>query len=146
MFKKLLIAIDGLRAAGKALAAGLELGRIHGPTVLVLTATDPVSPRHGCGGFGTLSAGTILERLEESYAAQASLVLDAARSEADRAGLTVETLHVPRQRPPTRSSRRPRPGEPTPSSWARMATGASARLILGSQAAEVLARFRSAGC
>lgn len=140
MFKKLLIAIDGSELAGKALAAGLELARSHGATVLVLTATDPVSAAMGSGGFGTLSAGPVLERLEESYAAQARLVLDAARGEADRVGLTVETIHVPRQRPAdaiieTAKAR----GADTIIMGSHGHRGFR-RLILGSQAAEVLAR------
>ncbi len=140
MFKKLLIATDGSDLAGKAISAGLELARSNGATVLVLTATDPVTAGTTAGGFGTITAGPILVRLEETYAAQAAGILAAAKTQAAAFGLSVETLHVPHKRPAdaildTVKDR----GLDTivMGSHGRRGLG---RLILGSQAAEVLAR------
>lgn len=140
MFTKLLIAIDGSDIADKALAAGLELAKGRNATVLVLTATDPVTTGTGAGGFGTLSAGPILARLEETYASEAARLLAHARTMAAGAGMTIDTLHVPRQHPADAilDTARTR-GIDTiiMGSHGRRGLG---RLILGSQAAEVLAR------
>lgn len=140
MFKSLLIATDGSELGDKALAAGVELARAHGSSILVLTATDPVATGIGAGGFGTLDAGPIIAQLEEDYAAGAKKLLDAAREKLAAAGIAAETLHVPRQRPAdaildTAAAR----GVDTivMGSHGRRGFG---RLLLGSQASEVLAR------
>ncbi len=99
MFKTLLIAIDGSELGDKALAAGIELAKLNGSKIAILTATDPVSTGIGSGGFGTIDAGNIIARLEESYTAQAKTLLDAARAKVEAAGLVAETFHAPRQRP-----------------------------------------------
>lgn len=140
MFKSLLIATDGSELGDKALAASVELARAHGSSILVLTATDPVATGIGAGGFGTLDAGPIIAQLEEDYAAGAKKLLDAAREKLAAAGIAAETLHVPRQRPAdaildTAAAR----GIDTivMGSHGRRGLG---RLLLGSQASEVLAR------
>jgi nucleotide-binding universal stress UspA family protein len=99
MYKNLLIATDGSELGNKALAAGLALARLTGASVTILTATDPVSTGIGSGGFGTIDAGPILARLEEAYAAEAANLLAAARKSAQEAGVNVDILHLPRHRP-----------------------------------------------
>jgi nucleotide-binding universal stress UspA family protein len=138
MFKTLLIAIDGSDLGDKALAAGIELAKAQNGTIVVLTATDPVSTGIGSGGFGTIDAGTIIARLEESYTSQARTLLEGARSRVEAAGLTAETLHAPRQRPADAilSTARERGSDLiVMGSHGRRGLG---RLLLGSQAAEVL--------
>lgn len=140
MFKKILVATDGSDLAGKALDAALDLARTNGATVLVLTATDPVTTSMGTGGFGTIGAGPLLERLDEGYAAQAKAILEGARSQAARFGIGVDTLHVPHQRPAdaiidTAQAH----GSDTIVMGSHGYRGVR-RLLLGSQAAEVLAR------
>jgi nucleotide-binding universal stress UspA family protein len=140
MFKSLLIAIDGSELGDKALAAGAELAKAHGSKILMLTATDPVATGIGAGGFGTFDAGPIIVQLEDDYAAQAKKLLDAARQKLDASGIASETLHVPRHRPADAIL------EAVAShgidtivmgSHGRRGLG---RLLLGSQASEVLAR------
>jgi nucleotide-binding universal stress UspA family protein len=140
MFTTLLIATDGSELSNKALAAGLDLARLHGSTVTIMTATDPVSTALGAGGFGAIDAGPILDQLDAAYAAQASQVLSAARDMADKAGIAVQTLHVARQRAAdaivlTASER----GCDTIVMGSHGRRGIE-RMLLGSQAAEVLAR------
>ncbi|ODT72660.1 MAG: hypothetical protein ABS75_02295 [Pelagibacterium sp. SCN 63-23] len=140
MFKNLLIATDGSELGDKALDVALELARIHGASLTVLTATDPVSTGIGSGGFGTIDAGPIVARLEESYAAEAANLLAAARQKASTAGIDIHTLHLPRHRPAdgilatvaARGSDLVIMG-----SHGRRGLG---RLLLGSQASEVLSR------
>ncbi|MFC3704105.1 universal stress protein [Devosia honganensis] len=140
MFKNLLIATDGSEPADRALASALDLARSHGARVLVLTATDPVSTGIGSGGFGTIDAGPIVARLEQSYAAEAERLLAAARQRAEAAGVAIETLHLPRRRPAdTIVDIAAERGCDliVMGSHGRRGLG---RLLLGSQAAEVLAR------
>lgn len=140
MFQSLLIAIDGSEPAEKALEAGIALAQASKGRILILTATDPVSTGIGSGGFGTINAGPIVARLEESYAAEANKRLETARAKVEQAGLQADILHLPRQRAAdailaTAAER----GSDiiVMGSHGRRGLG---RLLLGSQAAEVLAR------
>ncbi len=140
MFKTLLIAIDGSDLGDKALTAGIELAKINGGKLTVLTATDPVSTGIGSGGFGTIDAGHIVARLEENYAAEAKTLLADARSRAEAAGLAAQVLHAPRQRPADAilaTAQDQGIDAIIMGSHGRRGLG---RLLLGSQAAEVLAR------
>lgn len=142
MFKKLLVATDGSELGNKALDTAIELARQNGGAITVVTATDPVATGIGSGGFGTIDAGAIVTRLEESYAAEAKKLLDAARGKVEAAGVAVETLHVARQSgadaiiavSAERGSDLVVMG-----SHGRRGLG---RLLLGSQAAEVLSRSK----
>lgn len=140
MFKSLLIATDGSELGDKAVAAGVELAKSHGAKVLVVTATDPVATGLGAGGFGTFDAGPIIAQLEDDYAAQAKKLLTAAKDKLAASGIAAETLHVPRHRPADAilnvATER---GVDTivMGSHGRRGLG---RLLLGSQASEVLAR------
>lgn len=140
MFKILVTAIDGSELADKALEAALTLAKTHGGRLVVVTATDPVSTGIGSGGFGTIDAGPIIARLEENYAAEAAKLLGAAREKAEAAGVPVETVHKPRHRPADailETASQTGADTIVMGSHGRRGLG---RLILGSQAAEVLAR------
>jgi nucleotide-binding universal stress UspA family protein len=142
MFKNLLIATDGSELADKAIKAGLELARLNGAQVTILTATDPVSTGIGSGGFGTIDAGPIVARLEEGYAAEAANLLASARHKAQEAGITAETVHMPRHRPAEgilETAEKTGCDLIVMGSHGRRGLG---RLLLGSQAAEVLARAK----
>ena len=142
MFQKLLVATDGSELGTKALDKAIELARLSGGSIIVLTATDPVATGIGAGGFGTINAGSIVSRLEDAYAEGAKPLLDQARAKVEAAGIDATTLHVPRQS----------------GADAIIATAADrdvdliimgshgrrgiGRLLLGSQAAEVLAHSK----
>ena len=140
MFKSILVATDGSELATKALDVALDLARPNGASLTILTATDPVSTGIGSGGFGTIDAGPIVARLEEAYAAEAADLLAKARHRAQDAGIAAQILHLPRHRPAdgileTAAAR----------SCDLIVMGSHGRrglnrLLLGSQAAEVLAR------
>ncbi|MBJ3786527.1 universal stress protein [Devosia sediminis] len=140
MFKTILVASDGSEQASKALDAALELARLNGASLTILTATDPVATGIGSGGFGTIDAGPIVARLEEAYASEAADLLAKARHRAQEAGITPETLHLPRHRPAdaileTATER----GVDLIVMGSHGRRGLN-RLLLGSQVAEVLAR------
>ena len=139
MFKNLLIATDGSDLGNKALAAGLELARLSGAGVTIMTASDPVSTVVGAGGFGTIDAGSIIEELEKRYAAEAATLLAAAAAKAQTAGVTARTLHLPRHRPADAIVQLA-----AEEAFDTIVMGSHGRrgferLLLGSQAAEVLA-------
>ncbi len=138
MFKTLLIAVDGSDLGDKALAAGIALAKANDGSITILTATDPVSTGIGSGGFGTIDAGAIVARLEDTYMAEAHQLLESAKAKVEAAGLMVETLHAPRQRPADAilaTARDRNIDIIVMGSHGRRGLG---RLLLGSQAAEVL--------
>lgn len=140
MFNTLLVATDGSELGNKAIDAAITLARTNGGNITILTATDPVTTGVGSGGFGAIDAGTIVTRLEESYAAQAKALLDAARKRVEATGIPVETLHAARQNAADAilaAADEKRCDTIVMGSHGRRGLG---RLILGSQAAEVLAR------
>jgi nucleotide-binding universal stress UspA family protein len=143
MFHNILIATDGSELGDKALAAALNLGKGSGGKVTVLTVTDPVTSMvGGTGGFGQIDAGPLINKLEESYRETAGKVLTAAQQQAQALGTAVETLHLPDhlaadgiiQTVEQRGADLIVMG-----SHGRRGLG---RLLLGSQAAEVLARAK----
>jgi nucleotide-binding universal stress UspA family protein len=140
MYKNLLIATDGSDLGNKALEAGLALARLNGAAVTILTATDPVSTGIGSGGFGTIDAGPIVARLEEAYAAEAADLLAAARHQAQEAGINAETLHLPRRRPADGIIETAAAKSSDLIVMGSHGRRGIDRLLLGSQAAEVLAR------
>jgi len=140
MFNTLLIATDGSELGNKALAAGLDLAKLHGAKITIMTASDPVSSAIGAGGFGSIDAGPILIQLEERYAEEAQTILAAASAKALEAGITAQTLHVPQHRPADAIVQ-----TATELGCDTIIMGSHGRrgfqrLLLGSQAAEVLAR------
>ncbi|WP_338721393.1 universal stress protein [Devosia sp. XK-2] len=140
MFKNLLIATDGSELGNKALDIALELARLHGASLIILTATDPVATGIGSGGFGTIDAGPILARLEEAYASEAANLLAAARHKAQAAGISAQTLHLPRHRPADGILETAAQKGTDLIVMGSHGRRGLARLLLGSQATEVLAR------
>ena len=140
MFKNLLIATDGSELSNKALDVALNLARSGEGTVTVVTVTDPVTSGLAGASFGQFDAGSIVAKLEDAYRESAEKILAAARARAGEGGATVKTIYVPEQL----------------AADGIIATAADQgcdlivmgshgrrginRLLLGSQAAEVLAR------
>ena len=94
----------------------------------------------GSGGFGTIDAGPIVARLEEAYAAEAADLLAKARHRAQEAGIAAQTLHLPRHRPADgilEAADEKGCDLIVMGSHGRRGLN---RLLLGSQAAEVLVR------
>ena len=144
MFNTLLIATDGSELGNKALAAGLELAKLHSAKVTIMTASDPVSSAIGAGGFGSIDAGPILIQLEARYAEEAQTILATAAGKAQSAGIAAETLYVPQHRPADAIVQTAKDlGCDTIVMGSHGRRGFE-RLLLGSQAAEVLARAGTA--
>lgn len=95
MFKQILVATDGSELGDKALAMALTLGKTGGGNVTVLTVSDPVTSVMGAGGFGTFDASAMVDQLEQAYRTGADRILAAARETAAAQGMTITTLYLP---------------------------------------------------
>jgi nucleotide-binding universal stress UspA family protein len=140
MFTSLLIATDGSELGDKAVAAGIALAKAHGSRITIVTATDPVATGLGSGSFGSIDAAPIIARLEDDYADEAQKLLTHAGALVTTAGLVADTLHVPRRRPADAILEVVEErgcDTVVMGSHGRRGIG---RLLLGSQAAEVLSR------
>lgn len=94
MYKKILIATDGSDLAQRALDHGLQLAKIVGAEVTVVTIIEP-SAMLG-GGYANM-AGTVFDPIPEVIEAQkeaALKVLKTAEDKAIAAGVPVKTEYV----------------------------------------------------
>jgi nucleotide-binding universal stress UspA family protein len=87
MYKKILVAYDGSQGANEALAAGIELAKLHGAELVALAVEERL-PRF---------SGTIDEVQEEKEFAndQCGKLLAAARDRAQEGGVGLKTLLRP---------------------------------------------------
>lgn len=139
MFTSLLIATDGSELGDKAVSAGLDLAKAYGGKITIVTATDPVATGIGSGGFGAIDAGPVIARLEESYTAEASKILLAAKAKAEAAGIEAKTVHAARTRPAEAILDLAKKENADTIVMGSHGRRGFKRLLLGSQAAEVLA-------
>jgi nucleotide-binding universal stress UspA family protein len=140
MYKQIIAAIDASELAAKALEHALSLARYTGAKLRVVTVTEAsvlIAP-----GAELLSIPTtdMLAELEKAAAAEAAAILETAKSAALVAAVEIETEHV-RQRHPAdgiiEAAQRHGADLIVMGSHGRRGLG---RLLLGSQATEVLAR------
>lgn len=136
MYKHILIATDGSELAQKALAHGSALAKAVSARVTIVTVTEPwtaVAP-------GEVAIAFPVGEYDASAAAGAREVLSAAEAIAKKQGVACETLHV--------KDRFPAEGilEAASQKGCDLIVMAShgrrgiAKLLLGSQAVEVLTR------
>lgn len=139
MYKKIVIAVDGSEPSIKALEHGLTLAKALNAKAIAVTVTDPSLFIAPGAEMMQMNTGAVVEELDKAKADGARHVLDHARNAAARIGLEVEGVHVPNKQTAdgvleTAVAR----GADliVMGSHGRRGLG---RLLLGSQAAEVLA-------
>jgi nucleotide-binding universal stress UspA family protein len=140
MYTRILIAVDGSELASKALRHAFALAKGTQAKLIVLTATDPSVPIAPGAEIMMVDTGAIIADLEKAKAEGAKTVLAEARELARDAGLAVQTLHVPGHLPADAiiaAAKEQGADLIVMGSHGRRGLG---RLLLGSQAAEVLAR------
>jgi nucleotide-binding universal stress UspA family protein len=98
MFKKILIATDGSELAGRAVAHGLKLAKELKDPVVVVTVT-PMWSGLEIAYEAKTTKGNPIERYQESAAAWAQRILDEAGEQAKAAGVSFELVHVPESAP-----------------------------------------------
>jgi nucleotide-binding universal stress UspA family protein len=94
MYARILIATDGSELADRALDHGLQLAKLAGSEVTIVTVTEPATLIGG--GYATV-AGTVIDPLPELIEAQDKAARDLLARMAKRAadqGVTVKTVLV----------------------------------------------------
>ncbi len=95
MYKHILIATDGSELAHKAVVQGFALAKALGSKVTVVTVTEPwtaVVP-------GEMGMAFPVEDYEKGASDNARTILNTVKSEADKAGIPCETVHMSDQYP-----------------------------------------------
>lgn len=138
MYKNILVATDGSELADKGLEQAIGLAKELSATVTVVTVTD-LFPSYGIVVAPGLSTSPeIFEEYRESTAVQAKAIVQQAIAKARDAGVTADGLHIENQSPAVGIV------EAAEKHGAELIVIAShgrrgmTKLLLGSQAAEVL--------
>ena len=140
MYTRILIAIDGSELANKALRHAFALAKGTAARLIVMTATDPSTLVAPGAEIMMVDTGAIIADLEKAKAEGAKTVLENAHELAKDAGLTIQTLHMPGQLAADAIisvAKEQGADLIVMGSHGRRGLG---RLLLGSQAAEVLSR------
>jgi nucleotide-binding universal stress UspA family protein len=139
MYKHILIPTDGSELATKGLLHGLGLAKNQGAVVTIVTVTD-MWPALAMAQQARGSTLQPTERYEEQAAEAARLVLDEAVKLAQSQGVNAETLHVADQHPAEAIIATSTDRECDLIVMASHGRRGLSRLMLGSQAYEVLSR------
>jgi nucleotide-binding universal stress UspA family protein len=91
MYKRFLIATDGSELAEKAVTSGLALAKELGAQVVVVTATEPWTAMTNGEGF---AFSFPLEEYEKAAAERADQILSKVRADAQKLAVNCETVHV----------------------------------------------------
>lgn len=95
MYKNILIATDGSELSAKALHQGLKLAKALGAQARVATATEPWE----AVVVGEVAVVVTPQKYAETSAANAADVLAKAKAIAEEEGIPIQTLHVSERYP-----------------------------------------------
>ena len=142
MYKHILIATDGSELSDRALAHGLALAKEVKASATVVTVTQIWSALDMAHKARQDRKSNPMQQFEEMEAASAKVILDAAEQKAKIAGVACELVHVPDQHPAEgiiATAEKYGCDLIVMASHGRRAVG---RLLLGSQAVEVLSHSK----
>jgi nucleotide-binding universal stress UspA family protein len=91
MYKRILIATDGSELAAKAASTGLALAKELAAQVVVVTASEPWTAMTDGAGF---AFSFPIEEYEKAAAERAEEILSKVRADAQRLAIVCETVHV----------------------------------------------------
>ncbi|MGB3390784.1 MAG: universal stress protein [Pseudaminobacter sp.] len=128
MYKHILISTDGSELAQKGVDHGLALAKSLGSTVKIITVTEPY-PLHSPATLGSWS---------EAQARHAEAALNLARDAATKVGVTIETVQANRHSPAEAIVETAKELGCDLIVMASHGRRGVSRLLLGSQAAEVV--------
>lgn len=139
MYTHIVCAVDGSELSTKALQQAMSLAKTHNAKLSVLTVTDPSVIVAPGAEIMMVDTASILAELDKAKAEAAKGILDEAKTLGEQAGVAIEPIYLP--------------GHPAAEGIVATAKKINAdlivmgshgrrglgRLLLGSQAAEVLA-------
>jgi len=138
MYKHILVATDGSELANKGLEQAIGLAKELSAKITVLTVTD-LFPSYGIVVAPGLSTSPeIFEEYRSSMAEQAKAIVQQAIAKARDAGVTVEGLHIENQSPAVGIVEAAETHQVELIVIASHGRRGVNKLLLGSQAAEVL--------
>lgn len=140
MYTRIVVGIDGSELATKALRHALVLAKDMGAKLFVITSTEPSVLVAPGAEFMVVDSGAFIADLEEAKGKSAQATLAEAVKLAEASGVSIETLHVPSSVAAdaiVTTAQQQGADLIVMGSHGRRGLG---RLLLGSQAAEVLAR------
>ena len=139
MYSRIICAIDGSDLSTKALQQALALATKLGASITAVTVTDPSVLVAPGAEIMMVDTASIVADLEKAKAESAKGILEDASKVATEAGATIKTLHIA-ERPAAEgiidAAKETKADLIIMGSHGRRGLG---RLLLGSQAAEVLA-------
>lgn len=140
MYTRIVVGIDGSELANKALHHALALAKSNGARLFAVTSTELSVVIAPGADFMAIDTGTIVAELEEAKSRSAEATLAEAAALAAAQGVTLETIHVATSTAAdaiVSTAEKQGANLIVMGSHGRRGLG---RLLLGSQAAEVLAR------
>ena len=138
MYRHILIATDGSELAHRAVVHGLALAKAVGAAVTALTVTEQWTASE-MASRAELGDTHPVDDYEREAAALATRILDLVRDKAEILGVACETLHEPDSAPAEAILRISEARDCDLIVVSTHARAGLARLIIGSQAAEVIA-------
>lgn len=140
MYTRIVVGIDGSELATKALRHALALAKESGARLFAVTSTEPSILMASGAEMVAVNTGEIITELEEAKATSAQTVLSEADALAKAEGIKLEKIHVASSIAADAllgTAEQQGADLIVMGSHGRRGLG---RLLLGSQAAEVLAR------
>lgn len=138
MYKHILIATDGSEIATKGVAHGLELAKSIGAKVTIVTVSEHWSAL-GMAHAVRSGVNNPVQVFDEAAREEAATILGAAAELAEGTGLAVETLHIPENYPADGIIKAAEDKGCDLIVMASHGRRGASRLLLGSQASEVVA-------
>lgn len=138
MYSRILITTDGSELATRGLTQGFALAKAIGAKVTVVTVSETWTPMGVDAAGLAITEYALADEYDKAAAASAKNILDAAQAQAARAGIAIETLYVPRKHPSDAIVETAKAGGHDLIIMASHGRRGLDRLLLGSQATEVL--------
>jgi len=138
MYSNILISTDGSELAQRGVDHGLSLAKALGAKVTIITVTEPIPFPAGAAGAGWVPTTSDIERYEQAQKEHAEQLLGTIRQQTEKLGLEAKFIHAPDNWPAEaiiQAAKSEGSNLIVMASHGRRGLG---RLILGSQASEVL--------
>lgn len=138
MYKHILISTDGSELARKGVDHGLSLAKALGSKVTIVTATEPFPVLGTASAAGWIATPQDFDNYEDSRKRFAEAILAPLKAAAEKIGVEADTVHVPDAFAATAIVETAQKAGCSLIVMASHGRRGVKRLILGSQAAEVV--------